>query len=447
MHIDAKMFPFSYEAVRNDVVAHIYGFAHEINMTVCDGGGSRMLGLPDTYHGEWPAYDQFDLSPFVSDRFLRSLHRYVQYGEQDRSYSADSEDEGVERLECILRLGRGSKFTGYFQEVTDERAHPGLELGGLDELVTAAQARLKLDGYTGNLDLDDIAVLASVDKRSVGNALYATGESRLDATKTGHGAYEVHPAEARRWLLRRPGFRSTVMRLRRGPLAVPDQIDRVALPGYLRARLDELYGSGVTPESLERGEPERVPGSGTVRAAKEARVEPSRLDALIAGTTSFSPDEVLPIAAMLSLPLDWLAQQLDLSISVLPNFAQDTMNTTPAHLADSPMNETATTLDATLTDAGIRNGYIDIEVRFASRFFPADAFGTRATDEKGQPVDFIVDGRQEATDIRLKSKVTASPRMRFSAWFKGQQAQPGDRVRFERVGERRYTLTFVPAGR
>lgn len=448
MHINGKNFPFSYTAIRNDLVAHLYGFAHEIDMTVSAGGGARMLGMPDSCHLDWPPYEQFDLSPFLSESFLKSVHRFVQYGEQDHyTYSNDEEDEELGRLEGILRHGGAAKCTGYFEEVVDERKRPGLELGGLRELVDAVLARMKLDSDSESLDLDELAILANVDRRSVNNALYATGESRLNAIKTGHGSHHVEPAEARRWLRRRPGFRPTVMCLRRGPLAVPDAIDREALPGYLRKRLDEMHGRRVDPESVERGDPQKAVGSGTERAAKRAALEPARLDALIGGNTPFTSAEVIQVADMLALDAKWFAQQLGMAPIPFSPLDMDTMNTTTPILADSPLNETATVLETTLTAAGIRNGYIDFEVRFASRFFPADAFGTRVTDEKGQPVDFIFDGRQEATDIRLKSKVTASPRLRFNGWFKAQQAQAGDRVRFERTGERRYTLTFVPAGR
>lgn len=99
-------------------------------------------------------------------------------------------------------------------------------------------------------------------------------------------------------------------------------------------------------------------------------------------------------------------------------------------------------LDATLSDAAIRNGYLDLESRH-SRFFPEDAFGDRSGDRKGMSVTLEFDGKSVETDIRMKSESTNSPRTRFYAWFKSLRAAPGDVIRMHRAGPRRYRLEHV----
>lgn len=49
-------------------------------------------------------------------------------------------------------------------------------------------------------------------------------------------------------------------------------------------------------------------------------------------------------------------------------------------------------VDAVVTDAAIRNGYLDLEARHA-RFFPNDALGDRSRDHIGRPITIEFDGR------------------------------------------------------
>ncbi len=98
-----------------------------------------------------------------------------------------------------------------------------------------------------------------------------------------------------------------------------------------------------------------------------------------------------------------------------------------------------TYLDAVLSDAAIRNGYVDLQSRH-SDFFPGDAFGDRSGERKGMAVTLEFDGRSVETDIRIKSTETISPRTRFQRWFKSLRASPGDIIRIYRLDQRRYRL-------
>ena len=112
----------------------------------------------------------------------------------------------------------------------------------------------------------------------------------------------------------------------------------------------------------------------------------------------------------------------------------------------SLFNEQENTLDAVLTEAGIRNGYFDIERRYADRFFPADSFGTKGAERFGKDVLFHHDQKNTPyrTDVRIKSSALVSLRKRFSAYFKAHNAKPGDIMRIKRLGEREYRLIFQP---
>ena len=98
---------------------------------------------------------------------------------------------------------------------------------------------------------------------------------------------------------------------------------------------------------------------------------------------------------------------------------------------------------ATLTEAGIRSGYFDIEQRYARRIFPDDSFGGRGTDEIGVPVLLDIDGQPHETDIRVKSQALVSPRKRFTGYFKSHGAKPGDQVSITRIGAREFKLNFI----
>ena len=444
----STMFHHSLKAVRRDFVAHLYAMAHTLNLTFSDGAGSRLIGLPeDTGVTDWPAYDDFPIDPFVSERLLASVHRYVCFGEQDRLYFDDEETEGsLGRLRALMLFTTRLPFDGYMDEVADHKDVDGQERGGFVSLVHTAWARRRLDQGDA-LALDDLALLANVDKRSVSNALYASGDSRLNAKKLAHGSYEVDAIEARRWLSRRSGFAWTVLSPAKSDLEVPERLERNELIPFLRARLDNFFSDRSQLDAISPPRLVVVPGSGRLRAASELGWSIDHLDHVLSGCADNLGEDDLPaLARVLQLSPAWLMQQLrGPADSGSSSALQPLDRSTNAPM--SPLDAAGETLLATLTDAGIRNGYIDFEMRFATRFFPEDAFGTRATDDKGQPVEFVFDGRIEATDIRVKSKATASPRLRFSAWFKGKQAAAGDCVRFQKVDERRYALTFIPASR
>ena len=102
----------------------------------------------------------------------------------------------------------------------------------------------------------------------------------------------------------------------------------------------------------------------------------------------------------------------------------------------------STVIEVELTDAMIKNGYLDFPISARSSF-PGNALGIRSADDHGVPVELHFGGRTVHSDIRLKSGAALSPRARFTRWFRTWQASPGDRIRVSRLDERTYELSYL----
>lgn len=97
---------------------------------------------------------------------------------------------------------------------------------------------------------------------------------------------------------------------------------------------------------------------------------------------------------------------------------------------------------ATLTDAQIKHGNLDIDVNNES-FFPSDCFGDRSKTKLGKPITLNYGANKVLTDIRIKSGKTISPRKRFGAWLQQSlKANSGDTILITKISEREYTLSF-----
>ena len=101
-------------------------------------------------------------------------------------------------------------------------------------------------------------------------------------------------------------------------------------------------------------------------------------------------------------------------------------------------------IEAVLNEAAIRNGNLDF-VNPPAGFFPADSFGTRSAENKGQQIRLNANGAFVDTDIRQKTSATVSPRARFGALLQNTfHAKAGDRVRLIRLHEHEYELQHFP---
>ncbi len=447
----------TFEAVRRDLVARLYALAEAFNHCLEWGSGPVILGMGPDWNGETGPYDEFSLSQFNVERTLRDLYRYAIFGEQVQRFDpnkVEGEDEDLGQILAIYELTETRVVRGYLADVTRRHDRQDQPRGGLKLILDLAQARIRLDEGDA-LGLEDLALLLGVDERSIRNAMYAQGEVRLTASKDLHGRYLVSNEEARRWLDRRSDFAQTTWVGKGSKSGVPAQLSAGEIVPFMVERLARYYPDEVdfservqllaSGREVAADQLKPTPGSGFVKASDSVGWPENRVAQIVAGgLDALNPEDCPTLARMMQVDGRWFTDQV-----MRAKFPEAMQSLAPIPVpasvtpSESPLSEAGDTLDVVLTEAGINNGYIDIEMRYASRLFPSDSFGGRAADDRGQPVDLVFDGRTEASDIRIKSKAFASPRKRFNGWFRSQQAAPGDTVRFKRTAERRYELSFM----
>ncbi len=446
----------TFEAVRRDLVCRLYALAFTLNMSIRGDSGTVMLGLsPELMESEWPGYDDFDLSPFGDmESTLREVHRYAVFAEQENRFDTDEETGDLGHILALFGLTETTTVQRNLEDITWPHDKPDQPRGGLAEVLALAEARMELDDGR-NLSIEQVALLAGIDDRTMRNAMYVQGEGHIGATKESYGGYTVTAVEARRWLCRRSDFSETVWVGKSAKTAIPSQLAADEIVPFIAHRLSVFYEDSYDFSEVRRRIFQQeeltddlytvIPGSGFVAAGRQVEWSGERVQALVSGgLENIHPEDCPAIARMLSIDSRWFTEQV-----MRAKFPEAMQSLAPVAVAvplapsSSPLSEAADTLDVVLTEAGINNGYIDIEMRYATRLFPGDSFGGRAADDRGQTVDLVFDGRTVASDIRIKSKAFASPRKRFNGWFRSQQAAPGDKVRFKRTAERRYELSFI----
>lgn len=427
-----------FEEVRRDLVATLYGLAHALDMQVRTGAGAALLNLPSTSSLiSWPDYDDFSLVGVEVGDGLNTLYRYAFQGElESHSFIGnDPESDNLGRIQALIKIVYGNDIlSGWVDEAKSVHNQIDKPCSGLFEMVRHAAARHSLDTKK-TIELSDIALLANMNERSVRNALHAEGEAMLAATRGDDKVLVVEQAEALRWLSRRHAFRETKRIGNFGESPVPKSLSGSEIIPFIASRLGEHYSDGVGGF--------RYSNAGSMVGWPEERVR-----ALVEGRfEDINPDDCPVIARMALVDTGWFTTQVmrarfpDAMKELGPS--DSVVRVAPAI---SLLNEVDNTLDAVLTDAGLRNGYVDIESRYADRFFPADCFGSRGSEQLGVPIALHHSGRKSPyeTDLRVKSQALVSPRKRFSAYFTTHNAKAGDVIRFKRTAERTYELTYLP---
>lgn len=429
-----KKIKYALNEVRRNLVAVLYCLAYTLDIHVRAGAGAAMLRLKKglAMH-EWPSYDEFDLTGFDVAGGLETVYRYAFYGElENRWINDDYEDGNLGRLQSIMEIVHGSHLIEHNSgDIADTHNQHDLRLGGLYEMIKLASARYHLDSEQ-RVSFSDIALLADIDPRSVRNALHGTGDSRLVASRDDLGELVVDKLEALRWLRGRPNFKETV---RIGSwAATPNQLAPSEIIPFLKARFHEYFLVGGNEQlSFEN-------------AAREIGWPVERVRKLVEGPIeNISPEDCPAIAQMFYLDTTWFTTQV---MRALFPEAMKSIQPPAAHpqVEASPFNEEERYLNVKLTDAGIRNGYFDIERRYAERFFPKDSFGSRNGERRGVSVNFYHDfrGSPYSSDMREKSAALISPRKRFNAYFTAHSAKTGDVIHIKRTGERDYQLIYQP---
>lgn len=437
----------SFDTVKDSATATVYCLAYTCDLQLRQGAGAAMLALPsDCEMRDWPSYSDFDLGSLDATKGLETVFRYGVHGElEGAGINDDCEEGNLGRLQALLSLVSNNVVDRNWDEIAD--MHGPHDSGrALAMVVALAAARFNLD-HTRFVSLEDIALLGGMQERSVRNALHAEGESLLVATRDEKGELVVEKSEALRWLQTRRGFKQTE---RIGTLGRPtsNALQPDEIMPFLKARLADFFAS---PEDLRErfGHSDaRIEDIWYANIAHPRGLTAERVKALFEGQVQdLSPDEDCPLLSqILALDQAWLSEQV-----LRAQFPQAMREITPVRpaaspVAISPFNEREATLDVKLTDAGIRNGYFDIEARYAERLFPADSFGSRGGDRHGVAVELHHDIKKKSpyvTDMRVKSESLVSPRKRFSAYFTAHAAKAGDVIRIRRTAERAYTLSFI----
>lgn len=436
----------SFDAVKASAVATLYCFAHTCDLQIRRGAGAAMLGLePNCDMQDWPSYLDFDLAAVDAVKDLETVYRYGVHAELQRpGINDDLEDGNLGRLQALLPLVYDNHIIERnWDDISD--AHGSHDRGeALSTVIELATARFHLD-YERFVPLSDVALLSNMLERSVRNALHAEGESMLVAVRDDHGELVVEKMEALRWLRGRRGFKETVQ-LDTWGSPVPTDLRPEEVMPFLRARLMDFSSQehlrellGYTDAQIEHARYDNVASWRGLPVEKVERLFRGNLEDL-------SPDDCPVLSQILMLDTAWLSAQV-----LRAKFPQAMREIMPvraetAPVAISPFNEREASLDVKLTDAGVRNGYFDIEARYAERLFPADCFGSRGGDQHGIAVELHHDLTKKSpyvTDLRVKSEALVTPRKRFSAYFTAHAAKAGDVIRIRRTDERAYELTFI----
>lgn len=435
------------ESVRSQIVSKLYCLAHTLDLQIRSGAGAAMLGLdPALGLDQWPSYAEFDLSNVSMDEDLISVYRYAFFNELNSvGFSDDVEEGQLGRLAALSDMVVGTYLISRNEgDVHDCHGNPFDVGDGYSDMIKRAKARYELD-FHPSVSLENIAVLAEIDERSARNALHAPGDAMLMAYRdqgpghSGESQLRITKQEALRWLHRYGKFLDTV---RVGSFGdVPKFVlGKEQLFPFLRDRLNEIFPieNGSTPEEILNYRYD-VAGSSIGISAAGARALFERPMAKL------TAEDFYLIAQMIYLDFAWLREQAEKAtgkkLVVNEREVRASLPTRPT----SPLNEVAGTLEVKLTEAGIRNGYFNIDRRYADRFFPADVYGERGAGDTGNPIALHHDSRGSpyVTDLRVKSDLWVSPRKRFSAYFTAHDSKEGDRIQFKKTGERTYELTYL----
>jgi hypothetical protein len=417
-----------------------------MDIQIRKGSGAALLALElNLPMHDWPAYQEFDLSPIDGVGGLEKAYRYGAYGELEGFISDDNEEGNLGRLGALYELVTSTHLIERnWDDIAD--IHGAHDHGAaFHMIIERALARYQLD-YGQYITLPQLALLGDVSERSVRNAIHATGESMLIATRDATNELVVEKMEALRWLGGRRNFDQTV-RIGSWGKNFPEKLEAAEIMPFLKQRLVELYSADHLKDLFEDDERSQAlesmrydnAGNACGRSGEHVR------QLLGQSIEELSPEDCPLIAQILLIDKAWLTTQV--MRARFPEAMKGLEPTRPPAIeqAMSPFNETERSLDIILTAAGIRNGYFDIERRYADRLFPADSFGSRGGDGAAATVELHHDAKNSpyVTDLRAKSEALVSPRKRFSAYFTAHSAKPGDVLRIKRTGERSYELTYL----
>lgn len=422
-----------------ELAAYYAGLAVLLDECFKPGSGRRMLGISEAAPLR---VEGIDVRTTRIGKMLPVWFKYAYEGVMSAGFSVEGTeiaDGPFERLRDMVALLRIDD--SYFEWCLEGARVDSKEMkhAHLAALVARVEARYSLD--TGSqLTIPELALLADMNERSVRNAISASGEARLEVSESGY----VSNQEAQRWLSKRRGFVPTrIRKLPTNATVTPDSLDAVEIPRFIESRLTQVVGTG-TEANIAASNATGLP-VWMCAANSETGLSFDRLETLVRLPFDVKPSECEVLARALRVDPVWFTYQVmtalfprQLDMLLNPKAWQDT----PEPLA---AESEVTWVTVELTGAMLAHGYIDLPAS-AKSLFPKDCFGTRAKGDEGSQIELEYGAHRAMSDIREKSAKTISPRRRFTSWLNTELgAKPGDRIRFERTGDRTFRLTHIPA--
>ncbi len=401
------------------------------------GVGSQLLELMGdsgvSVYGEEP--ERIDINKYRIGRALPFFYNYAYHARCIQGIQGiEWDDWGIDNLDQVF--WEFLELTDTYGVVTSTGNMPDWgatkssvrgesiwQSSPLWEMIKLCDARHSLD-FEKKITIADIALLANMNEKSVRNALSTESDNKLHS----EDGETVTNSEALIWLLdRKSGFRETTFVSFDGE-QLPGSLGYMEIAPFIKSRLEKLYETNETSwvEEFERqlgytrdqiwsivDDVEKLPIKDTLRIAKAIKVDPV-----------WFTEQVFSALFPQQMELILYKNQIEYEIVI--------------DQQEKPF------IEVTLTEKGIKNGYIDIPEKF-SDFFPKDCFGDRATGKQGVPIELRFGTEVRSSDMRVKSSITISPRARFGGYFnKVIQAKPGDTLQIIRSDDRIFELKHIP---
>ena len=428
------------ELLETELAVFFAGIGVMLDECFMPGAGVRALGFTDESRGAARLVSKINVRATHIGKMLPVFERYAYEGVVSAGYSLrdlDESDSGsaLELLRDMLNLlGNDDPYFDLCLDAAEMFLPYRIQRGKLKEMANRVDARNSLDTES-SLTVSDLALLANMNERSVRNAI-AAGE--LSVGEQGYVSHEV----AVRWLQGRRGFKATEFLIFPQDLGeLPDSLNAVEIPKFVKTRLRELWTpkDGIRPDDGWAGMSEHP--DWIVAASNACSLSMDRLQEMTRLPLSIKPQECEELAQLMRVDKVWLTYQL--MAALFPDQIDMLMNPAAWSAKATTTPADATSLTIVLTDKMIAHGYLDLPMS-AKGFFPEDSFGDKPGNEVGGTVNFVYGSHRAASDIRVKSSKTISPRKRFTAWLNTElAARPGDRIRFEKAGPRDYLLHHV----
>jgi len=294
---------------------------------------------------------------------------------------------------------------------------------GLWEMMDLCDARHRLD-FDEEVGISDIALLSGMNEKSVSNALRAEGENRLHSKDD----ETIESKEALRWLRsRKSGFKKTTF-VSFDQEDLPESLGYMEIAPFINSRLVKFYGSTCENFYLDS-------------AAKLLNYSREQITDITENVEKLPIKDIKKIAEIMKVDPAWFTEQV--FSALFPEQMEMILYKKVIEYEVIQENQEKPFIEVTLTEKGIKNGYIDIPQKL-SEFFPADSFYDRSKDKPGKAIELRLGTEVRNTDMRVKSSITISPKARFGSYLnKVVKAKAGNKIHFIKIDERVFELKFI----